>query len=96
MTRRLRLLEWAQSRGGLLIEDDYNGELRYRARPIPAWQSQDSQRVVYIGSFSKLLLPSVRIGYMILPPQLMQRYQERVHRYHQTASNCLLYTSRCV
>lgn len=86
MTRRLRLLEWAQSRGGLLIEDDYNGELRYRARPIPAWQSQDSQRVVYIGSFSKLLLPSVRIGYMILPPQLMQRYQERVHRYHQTAS----------
>lgn len=86
MTRRLRLLEWAQNRDGLLVEDDYNGELRYRARPIPAWQSQDSQRVVYLGSFSKLLLPSVRIGYMILPPKLLRRYQARVHRYHQTAS----------
>lgn len=86
MSRRLRLLEWAQKTGSLVIEDDYNGELRYRARPIPAWQSQDSQRVVYMGSFSKLLLPSVRIGYMILPPGLMQRYLRRVHCYNQTAS----------
>lgn len=86
MSRRLRLLEWAQRSGGLIIEDDYNGELRYRARPIPALQSQDSSRVIYMGSFSKLLLPSVRIGYMVLPPVLLQEYQSRAHRYNQTAS----------
>lgn len=86
MSRRLQLLEWAEQTGGLILEDDYNGELRYRARPIPALQSQDSRNVVYLGSFSKLLLPSVRIGYMILPPALLQSYQARAHRYNQTAS----------
>lgn len=87
MSRRLELLSWAQRRKGYLIEDDYNGELRYNARPIPAMQGlPGGERVVYLGSFSKLLLPSVRIGYMVLPPALLARYRERAARYNQTAS----------
>lgn len=86
MGRRIRLLEWAEQTGGLLIEDDYNGELRYSARPIPAMQSLNHRVVVYIGSFSKLLLPSVRIGYMVLPQPLLERYRQRAKRYNQTAS----------
>lgn len=87
MNRRYELLEWAQETGGIVIEDDYNGELRYKARPIPAMQGMgDGRSVVYIGSFSKLLLPSVRIGYMVLPQELYGRYRERAGRYNQTAS----------
>ncbi len=87
MSRRFELLNWAKETGAIIIEDDYNGELRYRARPIPAMQGMDTGgNVVYIGSFSKLLLPSVRIGYMALPPALMERYRERANRYNQTAS----------
>ncbi len=87
MNRRFELLEWARETGGIIIEDDYNGELRYNARPIPAMQGMDNgQNVVYLGSFSKLLLPSVRIGYMALPPLLLERYRARANRYNQTAS----------
>lgn len=87
ITRRYELLEWARETGGIIIEDDYNGELRYSARPIPAMQGMDGgQNVVYIGSFSKLLLPSVRIGYMALPVQLLEQYCTRAGRYNQTAS----------
>ncbi len=87
MNRRYELLEWAEETGGILIEDDYNGELRYKARPIPAMQGMgNGQNIVYLGSFSKLLLPSVRIGYMVLPPLLLERYRERANRYNQTAS----------
>ena len=87
MARRLELLSWAQKTGGFLIEDDYNGELRYSARPIPAMQGlPGGERVVYMGSFSKLLLPSVRIGYMVLPSSLLERYQKQAVRYNQTAS----------
>ena len=87
MGRRLRLLEWAQKEDALLIEDDYNGELRYNARPIPALQGlTDGSRVVYLGSFSKLLLPSVRISYMVLTPRLLEKYLPQAERYNQTAS----------
>ena len=87
MSRRLELLNWAASSGGTVIEDDYNGELRYRARPVPAMQGlADGKGVVYLGSFSKLLLPSVRIGYMALTPELLERYLPRAASYNQTAS----------
>ena len=87
MSRRMELLRWAESRGGILIEDDHNGELRYRARPIPALQGMGGAKsVVYLGSFSKLLLPSVRIGYMALTPELLERYRGRAGNYNQTAS----------
>ena len=85
--RRQELLQWARENGGWLIEDDYNGELRYRARPVPALQGMGGEEwVAYIGSFSKLLLPSVRLGYMVLPPRLSRRYDGRFLAYHQTAS----------
>lgn len=87
MSRRFELLQWARESGGILIEDDHNGELRYRARPIPAMQGVGGgENVVYIGSFSKLLLPSVRIGYMVLTPDLQNRYLARARSYNQTAS----------
>lgn len=87
LKRRQELLRWAAQSGGLLIEDDYNGELRYRARPIPAMQGMAADgQVVYLGSFSKLLLPSVRIGYMVLPQHLAPLYRARANRYNQTAS----------
>lgn len=87
MSRRFELLEWARESGGIIIEDDHNGELRYRAHPIPAMQGiGGGESVVYIGSFSKLLLPSVRIGYMVLTPELLERYRRRAANYNQTAS----------
>ncbi|MCI1965427.1 MAG: PLP-dependent aminotransferase family protein [Oscillospiraceae bacterium] len=87
ISRRMELLRWASECGGILIEDDHNGELRYRARPIPALQGMGGgQSVVYIGSFSKLLLPSVRIGYMALTPELLERYRRSAKNYNQTAS----------
>lgn len=86
-SRRLELLEWARETNGFLLEDDYNGELRYNARPIPAMQGAGSvENMIYLGSFSKLLLPSVRIGYMVLPARLLLLYQSRRKDYNQTAS----------
>lgn len=86
-SRRFQLLAWAQQTGGILVEDDYNGELRYNARPIPAMQGMaGGERVAYLGSFSKLLLPSVRVGYMALPPALLPLYRARAQNYNQTAS----------
>ena len=87
MGRRTELLEWAQRVNGLILEDDHNGELRYHARPIPALQGiGNGDRVIYIGSFSKVLLPSVRIGYMVLPQKLAERYAVNSKNYNQTAS----------
>lgn len=86
VTRRLELIDWAKRSGAVIVEDDYNGELRYSTHPVPCVQHYDSGRVVYIGSFSKVMLPSVRISYMVLPPQLMQRYREVQRAVNQTAS----------
>ncbi|MBQ9082097.1 MAG: PLP-dependent aminotransferase family protein [Clostridia bacterium] len=87
MPRRTALLEWAKHTGGLIIEDDHNGELRYHGRPVPALQGfDDGNHVIYIGTFSKVLLPSVRLAYMVLPPALAQQYYARAQWYHPTAS----------
>lgn len=86
MNRRYALLRWAEAHDAYIIEDDYNGELRYKTRPIPALQGYDSRHVIYLGSFSKLLLPSVRIGYAVLPETLSARFFGRAGRYNQTAS----------
>lgn len=86
MSRRSELLEWAKRTDSLIIEDDYNGELRYSSRPFPALQGADGERVIYIGSFSKMLLPSVRIGYAVLTPELLRLYRSRNGFYNQTSS----------
>ncbi|MGH9476456.1 MAG: PLP-dependent aminotransferase family protein [Terriglobales bacterium] len=74
-TRRLQLLQWASRTGAWVLEDDYDSEFRYGTTPIAALQGLDAdQRVIYIGTFSKVLFPSLRIGYMVLPPDLAARF----------------------
>ncbi len=87
VSRRAELLEWAENTDGIIIEDDYNGALRFRSRPVPAMQGiGNGERVIYLGSFSKLLMPSVRISYMALPPELAELYRSRGGSYNQTSS----------
>ena len=82
--RRKALASWARE-GRLLVEDDYNGELRWRARPIPAAQALAPENAVYIGSFSQMLLPSVRIAYMALPARIAERCAAAARLYDPTA-----------
>jgi GntR family transcriptional regulator/MocR family aminotransferase len=73
--RRFALLDWAARREAWLLEDDYDSEYRYVSRPLGALQGMDAHdRVVYIGTFSKVLFPSVRVGYLVVPPSLRQRF----------------------
>ena len=74
-SRRLQLLDWAESTGGWILEDDYDSEFRYESMPIASLQGLDrNSRVIYIGSFSKVLFPSLRLGYMVVPPDLVERF----------------------
>jgi GntR family transcriptional regulator/MocR family aminotransferase len=74
-SRRLRLLDWASRSGAWVIEDDYNSEYRYESQPITALQGLDRDaRVVYVGTFSKVLSPALRLGYLVLPVDLVERF----------------------
>jgi GntR family transcriptional regulator/MocR family aminotransferase len=74
-SRRLQLLNWAVSRGSWIIEDDYDSEYRYESLPLGALQGLDRHgRVLYIGTFSKVLFPSLRLGYIVIPPDLVERF----------------------
>jgi GntR family transcriptional regulator/MocR family aminotransferase len=74
-SRRLRLLDWATRSGAWIIEDDYNSEYRYESQPIAALQGLDrDSRVLYIGTFSKVLSPALRLGYLVLPEDLVDRF----------------------
>jgi GntR family transcriptional regulator/MocR family aminotransferase len=74
LARRLELLDWAKHQGGYIFEDDYDGEFRYQGQPLPAMMSLDSDaRVIYVGSFSKVMFPALRLGYMVVPPDLLPR-----------------------
>jgi len=74
-SRRLRLIEWAQSSGAWIIEDDYDSEYRYESQPISSLQGLDpNSRVIYIGTFSKVLFPSLRLGYVVVPLDLVDRF----------------------
>ena len=85
--QRLNLLRWATQQQTYLLEDDYNGEFRYFGQPVSSLQGMsDGRTVIYLGSFSRLLLPSLRISYMVLPPLLLDRYRQLGHLYNQTSS----------
>jgi len=74
-SRRLRLIEWAQRSGAWIIEDDYDSEYRYESQPISSLQGLDpNSRVIYIGTFSKVLFPALRLGYIVVPPDLVDRF----------------------
>lgn len=84
---RHRLLDWAAAGGRYIIEDDYDSELRYFGRPIASLQGMDrGDHVIYMGTPSKVLPPSIRLSYMVLPDRLRQRYDERSRQYRQGAS----------
>jgi GntR family transcriptional regulator/MocR family aminotransferase len=71
LRRRLALLAWAEAHGAAIIEDDYDSEFRYGGRPVEPLQTLDSHgRVLYVGSFSKTLLPALRLGFIVAPPSL--------------------------
>ncbi|MFZ0730724.1 MAG: PLP-dependent aminotransferase family protein [Candidatus Sulfotelmatobacter sp.] len=72
VARRLQLLDWAARCGALVLEDDYDSEYRYAGRPVPALQGLDRHGLVlFTGSFSKVLFPSLRVGYLVIPPDLL-------------------------
>lgn len=76
--RRQELLQWAEEKEGrYIIEDDYDSEFRYIGKPIPALQGMDTNRkVIYIGTFSKSITPSLRVSYLVLPTPLLERYEQ--------------------
>lgn len=85
--KRNQLLNWAEQRDGIIIEDDYDSEFRYFGRPIPALKGLDNRgKVVYLGSFSKVIPPSIRVSYMVLPEKFLTIYQQKSSLYNQTAS----------
>lgn len=85
LKKRLELLKWASEENGYLIEDDHDSEYRYRGKPIPSLQSIDHDgRVIYLGTFSKSIAPSIRISYMVLPQNLLSVYQEKCGFYSTT------------
>jgi GntR family transcriptional regulator/MocR family aminotransferase len=74
-SRRMLLLNWAAHHGAWIIEDDYDSEFRFGAHPIPSLQSLDTNdRVIYVGTFSKVMFPALRLGYVVVPPDLVQAF----------------------
>ncbi|MFS0590159.1 PLP-dependent aminotransferase family protein [Cytobacillus horneckiae] len=88
INRRKKLLNWANSNENhYIIEDDYDSEFRYNGKTIPSLQGMDAgKNVIYLGAFSKSLMPAIRISYMILPEPLYHLYQNKLSFYHSTVS----------
>lgn len=85
--KRNSLLNWAEKNNALLIEDDYDSEFRYIGRPVPALKGLDKGgSVVYLGSFSKIIPPSIRLSFMVLPDWLLERVEQKSSLYNQAAS----------
>lgn len=91
MKRRLELIGWAMGQDGrYIIEDDYDSEFRYRGKPVPALQGLDrSGRVIYLGTFSRSIAPSIRISYLVLPVELLERYRTRCGFYACSVPNIM-------
>ncbi|WP_151478856.1 MocR-like pyridoxine biosynthesis transcription factor PdxR [Streptomyces albicerus] len=85
--RRRALTDWARARGGLIVEDDYDGEFRYDRQPVGALQGMAPGHVVYLGTASKTLGPALRLGWMVLPPHLVDAIADaKLHSDHHTES----------
>jgi len=74
MARRNALLAWARANNAWVVEDDYDSELRYAGHPFPSLQGLAPDRVIYLGTFSKILFPSLRLGYAVAPPNLVEAF----------------------
>jgi GntR family transcriptional regulator/MocR family aminotransferase len=86
IARRMKLLAWAQSSGAWIVEDDYDSEFRYTGAPLPALKALDSVgRVLYAGTFSKVLFPGLRLAYLVVPPAQVDAFSRAVGR---SASGC--------
>ena len=87
VSRRLELVNYSAAHGSLVIEDDFENEFVYLQKPTPSlFGLAGGQNVVYLGTFSRLLLPSIRISFMVLPPELSALYRKKEDQYNQTAS----------
>lgn len=91
--RRMELLGWAREKPDrYIIEDDFDSEFRFDLHQMPTMAAMDSERVIYMNTFSKTLAPSIRISYMVLPPRLMARFREQLGFYSCTVSSFEQYT----
>lgn len=89
LPRRLALLEWATRSQAWIIEDDYDSEFRYHGRPLPALKSLDrDERVLYTGTFSKVLFPGLRLAYLVVPASQVARFNDAVN--HRTGPGAIL------
>lgn len=80
LSRRLDLLSWANHHASIIVEDDFDSEYRYRGSPLPTLMGQDNwQRVIYMGSFSKVFSPLVRLGYIVVPQSHISRFEHLLH-----------------
>ena len=87
LVRRLALLNYAQENGAWIIEDDYDSEFRYRGRPLPALSALDSERrVFYVGTFSKSMFAAIRLGYIVVPPGLVETFAQARNLLGQSSS----------
>lgn len=86
--RRLELLSWAAGhKSRYIIEDDYDSEFRYKGKPVPSLQGIDvNEKVIYLGTFSKAVAPSIRMSYMVLPPALLALYKKKLSFYSSTVA----------
>lgn len=79
-TRRAALLEWAERDKAWIIEDDYDSEFRLDGPPLPPLYSQNARRVIHVGTFSKTLVPGIRTAYFVVPPDMVDHFEEEVFR----------------
>lgn len=94
LPRRMALLAWATARQAWIIEDDYDGEYRYISRPLPALKSLDREgRVIYSGTFSKVLFPALRLAYVVVPPAQVETFEQASRAFQ---SGCPVLTQAIV
>lgn len=90
INQRTALVKWAVKQNAFIIEDDYDSELRYHSKPIPSIHNLDSEeQVIYLGTFSKLLSPSIRMNYMVLPRSLSQKFDSDMPLYQCSVPNLI-------